>query len=150
MASFWYTPAKERIAKGDLDWDEAGHDIRFMLCMTNTDADTAQDAGTITAIGTLDEYDGSGYTRQALASQAVVRDDANNRAELTSTTPVSFGSTVAAGTRQAAGILCYRHVDGTAGNDQPIFWCDTGGFPIAGGGGPFNAAMNAEGWAQVT
>ena len=47
MASFWYTPAKERLAKGDLDFEEAGHDIRVMLCMTNTTADTDQDAATI-------------------------------------------------------------------------------------------------------
>jgi hypothetical protein len=148
--SFWYTPAKERLAKGDLDFDEAGNDIRLMLCMTNTTADTDQDAGTISAIGTLDEYDGPGYARAALAAQSVVRDDANNRAEITATSPVSFGATVAAGTRSAAGALVYRHVDGTAANDQPIAWIDTGGFPLNGGGGPFELAINAEGLLQVT
>lgn len=148
--SFWYTPAKERLAKADLDFDEAGHDIRVMLCMTNTTADTDQDAATISAITTLDEYDGSGYARAALASQSVVRDDANNRAEITATSPVSFGATVGAGTRSAAGALVYRHVDGTAANDQPIAWIDTGGFPVNGGGGPFQLAINAEGLLQVT
>lgn len=150
MASFWYTPAKERLAKGDLDFDEAGNDIRVMLCMTNTTADTDQDAGTLSAIGTLDEYDGSGYSRAALAGQSVVRDDANNRAEITATSPISFGATVGAGTRSAAGALVYRQVDGTAANDQPIAWIDTGGFPINGGGGPFQIAINAEGLLQVT
>jgi hypothetical protein len=148
--SFWYTPAKERLAKGDLDFDEAGHDVRVMLCMTNTTADTDQDAGTISAIGTLDEYDGSGYARAALASQVVNRDDPNNRAEISATSPVSFGATVGAGTRSAAGALVYRHVDGTAANDQPIAWIDTGGFPINGGGGAFQLAINAEGLLQVT
>lgn len=148
--SFWYTPAKERLAKGDLDFDEAGHDIRLLLCMTNTTADTDQDAGTLSAITTLDEYDGSGYARAALTSQSVVRDDANNRAEITATSPVSFGATVAAGTRQAAGALAYRHVDGTAANDQPIAWIDTGGFPVNGGGGAFQLAINAEGLLQIT
>lgn len=148
MASFWYTPAKERLAKGDLDWDEAGHDIRAMLVMTNTTADTDQDAGTISAIGTLDEYDGSGYARAAL-TQSVVRDDANNRAEL-DVNDFSFGSTVAAGTRQAAGMVIYRHVDGTAANDLPIAYIDTGGFPFAGNGGAINVTVNAEGLLQVT
>lgn len=148
--SFWYTPAKERLAKGDLDFDEAGHDVRIMLCMSNTTADTDQDAGTISAIGTLDEYDGSGYSRAALAAQSVVRDDANNRAEITATSPVSFGTTVAAGTRNAVGALVYRHVDGTAANDQPIAWIDTGGFPLNGGGAAFELAINAEGLLQVT
>ncbi len=148
--SFWYTPAKERLAKADLDFDEAGHDIRVMLCMTNTTADTDQDAGTLSTITTLDEYDGAGYARAALASQSVVRDDANNRAEITATSPISFGATVAAGTRSAAGALVYRHVDGTAANDQPIAWIDSGGFPVNGGGGAFQMAINAEGLLQVT
>lgn len=148
MASFWYTPAKERLAKGDLDWDEAGHDIRAMLVMTNTTADTDQDAGTISAITTLDEYDGSGYARAAL-TQSVVRDDANNRAELDAN-DFSFGATVGAGTRQAAGMVIYRYVDGTAANDLPIAYIDTGGFPFAGNGGAINVTVNAEGLLQVT
>lgn len=148
--SFWYTPAKERAAKGDLDFDEAGHDIRVMLCMTNTTADTDQDAATLSAVTTLDEYDGTGYSRQALAAQVVNRDDTNNRAEITATSPISFGATVGAGTRSAAGALVYRHVDGTAANDQPIAWIDTGGFPVNGGGGPFQITVNAEGLLQIT
>lgn len=146
--SHWYTPAKERLAKGDLDWDEAGHDIRVILVMTNTTADTDQDAGTISAIGTLDEYDGSGYTRPAL-TQSVVRDDANNRAELDAN-DFTFGSAVAAGTRQAAGMVVYRHVDGTAANDLPIAYIDSGGFPFSGNGGAINVTVNAEGLLQVT
>lgn len=146
--SFWYTPAKERLANGGLDWDAS--DIRVMLCMTNTTADTDQDAGTISAIGTLDEYDGSGYSRHQLAAEAVTRDDPNNRAELGGTSPISFGATVGAGTRSAAGMMVYKHVDGTAANDQPIAWIDTGGFPVNGGGGPFQATINAEGLLQVT
>jgi hypothetical protein len=148
--SFWYTPAKERLAKGDLDFDEAGNDIRVLLAMTNTTADTDQDAGTLAAIGTLDEYDGAGYSRAALAAPSVDRDDANNRAEITATSPISFGATVAAGTRSAQGAVVYRHVDGTAANDQPIAWIDTGGFPLNGGGGPFELAINAEGLLQIT
>lgn len=147
--SFWYTGAPERLAKADLDFDEAGHDIRALLVMSNSTADTDRDALTLSAIGTLDEYDGAGYSRQALASQSVVRDDANNRAELMATSPIEFGATVAAGTRQAIGTLIYRHVDGTAANDQPIMFIDSGGFPIAGGGGPFRVAINAEGFGQI-
>lgn len=151
MASFVYTPAKERLANGDIDWTEAGgSDIRCLLCMTNTTADTDQDAGTLSAIGTLDEYDGTGYSRASLAAQSVVRDDANNRAELTATSPISFGATVGPGTRSAAGMLVYEYIDGTPGNDQPIAWIDSGGFPVNGGGGAFQVAINAEGLLQVT
>lgn len=145
--SFWYTPAKERLAKGEFDWD--GGDFRALVCMTNTTADTDQDAGTLSAITTVDEYDGTGYSRASLASEAVVRDDDNNRAELSATSPISFGSTVAAGTRLAAGVVIYRHVDGTPANDETVAWIDSGGFPIAGAGGPFEIGINAQGLLQI-
>lgn len=148
--SFWYTGAKEKIAKGDLDWDEGVLDARTLLVMSNTTADTDQDALTLSGIGTLDEYDGSGYSRATLASQVVTRDDPNNRAELSATSPISFGATVAAGTRQAVGCVVYAHVDGTAANDWPIAFIDTGGFPVDGGGGPFQININVEGLLQVT
>jgi len=149
--SFWYTGAKEKIAKGTLNWLESGGiDARVLLAMSNTTADTDQDALTISGIGTLDEYDGSGYSRAQIAAQAVTRDDPNNRAELSGTSPISFGATVGAGSRSAAGAVVYAHVDGTAANDWPIAWIDTGGFPINGGGGPFQIAINAEGLLQAT
>ena len=147
--SFVYTPAKTKIAKGLLNLQEAGVDLRAKLCMSNTTADTDQDAASLSAIGTLDEYNGSGYTEATLAAQTVNEDAANNRAELSVTSPISFGSTVGAGTRQAVGALLYVRVDGTAANDWPVAWIDTGGFPIDGGGGPFEIAVNAEGLLQV-
>jgi hypothetical protein len=149
--SFVYTPEKERHAlSSHPSFAEASSDIRAMLCMTNTTADTDQDAATLSAITTLDEYSGSGYARASLAAQTITRDDANNRAELSATSPISFGSTVAAAIRSAAGILLYRHIDGTAANDQPIAWIDTGGFPVNGAGGPFTWTPNAEGILQWT
>jgi hypothetical protein len=147
--SFVYTPAKELLAKGDLDLDEAGHDLRLLLVMTNTTADTEQDTGLISAFTTLDEYDGAGYSRAALASQVVTRDDPNNRAELSATSPVSFGATVAAGTRSAQAAILYRHVGADSAN-IPIAFIDSGGFPLNGAGGPFEFAINAEGILQVT
>ncbi len=147
MASFWYTPAKTALANGDLDL--VAHDIRCLLVMTNTTADTDQDLQNIADIGTLDEYDGAGYARAALASEAVNEDAANNRAEFTATSPISFGATVAAGTRQAAGMVVYRHVTNDA-DAVLIAYIDTGGFPVAGGGGAFEVAINAEGLLQVT
>ena len=147
--SFVYTPAKELILKGDLDFDEAGHDLRMLLVMTNTTADTEQDTGLLSAFTTLDEYDGTGYSRASLASQSVVRDDPNNRAEFSATSPVSFGATVGAGTRNAQAAILYRHVGADSAN-IPIAFIDSGGFPLNGGGGPFQLAINAEGLLQAT
>ncbi len=145
--SFVYTPAKELLLKGDLDFD--GSDLRMLLVMTNTTADTEQDTALISAFTTLDEYDGTGYSRAALASEAVTRDDPNNRAEFGATSPVSFGTTVAAGTRSAQAAILYKHVGADSAN-IPIAFIDSGGFPLNGGGGPFELAINAEGLLQAT
>lgn len=147
MANFVYTPAKQKIAKGDADFDTL--DIRALLVMTNTTADTEQDAATLAAFTTLDEYDGSGYSRPDLGASTITEDDPNNRSEI-DYADFTFGATVAAGTRQAQGMIIYNRVDGTAANDWPVAWVDTGGFPFAGNGGAINVTVNAEGLLQVT
>lgn len=146
MASFVYTPAKSKLLSGDLDLNL--HDIRVLLCMTNTTADTDQDAAVITDITTLDEFDGANYVIIALANEAVNTDAANNRAEFDAD-DISW-TALGAGTRQAAGMLVKRHVDGTAANDIPIAWIDTGGFPFTANGGDVNVGWNAEGILQAT
>lgn len=144
--SFVYTPAKTAILNGDLDF--AVHDIRALLVMTNTTADTDQDVQNIADITTLDEYDGAGYGRATLAGEAVNEDAANNRAEF-DVNDFNFGATVAAGTRQAAGMVIYRHVTNDA-DAVLIAYIDSGGFPLAGGGGAFSVTVNAEGLIQLT
>jgi len=144
MADFWYTPAKQKLAKGDADFDTL--DLRVRLCMSNTTADTDQDAATITAITTLDEYDGSGYTACDLAGVSVNQDDANNRSEI-DYSDGTFGATVAAGTRNVVGMLYYARVDGTPGNDWPVAWKDV--TPFNGNGGAVNLTVNVEGLLQV-
>jgi len=128
--------------------DEAANDVRVMLVMTNTTADTDQDAANIAAITTLDEYDGAAYVRKALANQVTNQDDPNNRGEFDAD-DITW-TALGAGTRQAAGMVVYRHVDGTAANDLPIAYIDTGGFPFSGNGGNVTVTWNAEGIIQTT
>jgi hypothetical protein len=144
--SFAYTGAKEKFGRGEIAWHTS--DIRAMLVMTNTTADTDQDAVALAGIGTMDEYDGSGYARVALGAEAVNRDDPNNRAELDANdfTWTALG----AGTRQAQAMVVYKHVDGTAANDVPIAFIDTGGFPFAGNGGDVTIQWSVEGIVQLT
>lgn len=144
--SFVYTPIKQKLAKADIDFDSA--DIRAILVMTNTTADTDQDAATISAIGTLDEYDGSGYSRPDLGASTITQDDTNNRSEI-DYPDFTFGATVGAGTRSAAGMVIYVEV-GADSADLPVAYIDTGGFPFAGNGGAINVTVNAEGLIQVT
>lgn len=149
MANFVYTPAKARLLSGDLDLN--AHDIRVALVMTNTTADTEQDASVMDDFTTLDEYDGANYARQEIANEAVNADTGNNRGEFDGD---DIGWTaLGAGTRQAQAMLLYRHVDGTDPNDQPIAYIDTTSpsvFPFAGNGGDVDVAWNAEGILQLT
>lgn len=145
MADFWYTPAKQKLAKGDLDFDTA--DLRVKLCMSNTTCDTEQDAANLAAFTTIDEYDGSGYTMLDLASVSVNEDDPNNRSEI-DYADGTFGSAVGAGTRSWVGMLYFVRVDGTAANDYPVAWKDL--TTANGNGGAVNLTVNAEGLLQVT
>lgn len=145
MAQFWYTGAKLKLAKGDLDFDTA--DIRIKLVMTNTTADTDQDATSLSGITTIDEYNGSGYTEIDLASVAVAADNANDRAEI-DYADGTFGSAVGAGSRNWQGLLIYCRVDGTAANDFPVAFIDV--TQANGNGGAVNVTINAEGLLQVT
>lgn len=149
MASFWFDNAKLLLGKADLDFDTVT--INFRLLMTNTTADTEKDKLTVAGFTTLDHYDGSGYSiYEAAAAQglAIAVDGANNRAEV-DLADFTFGATVAAGTRNAQGMLVCKKVDGGTG-DIPIAWIDTGGFPFAGNGGAINVTVNAEGLLQIT
>jgi len=142
--SFAYTPAKYKIARGELAWQSS--DIRVLLCMSNTTADTDQDAATISAIGTLDEYDGANYVRKALANEAVNQDDPNNRAELDADdiTWTSLG----VGARQAVGMVVFKFVTNDA-DSIPILFVDSGGFPFDGDGTNLIVAWNVEAIAQL-
>lgn len=143
MAKFVYTPALEAVGKGEIDF--ASDDIRALLVMTNTTADTDEDAEFVGDIGTLDEYDGSGYARQALGTQAVAADTANDRAEFTAANSV-FPS-LGAGTRNAQAVVLYKHVTNDA--DSPLVaYNDEGGFPLAGNGQDFNVNWDADGVIQ--
>lgn len=147
MASFAYDNAKEILLKGDLDFDEAGNDIRVLMVSTNTTADTEKDKATIGGFTTLDEYDGANYARKALANQVVSEDNANHRGEFSHDAVV--WTALGAGTRQCQGLVYYKHVTNDA-DSIPLFYVDGTGFPFQGNGGNVTLTPNAEGALQVT
>jgi len=147
MASHWFKAAKLNMAKGDLDYDVA--DLRLVLLMTNTTADTDKDAITVGAFVTLDEYDGTGYSRVALTGEVVAYDDVNDRVEIDCADLAPWFAAVGAATRQAQGFMVIRFITNDTDN-IPLFWIDTGGFPFSGNGGVVNLTINAEGLAQIT
>lgn len=144
--SFAYTGAKQKLAKGDADFDTL--DIRALLVMSNTTADTERAAATLSGFTTLDEYDGAGYSRVDLGASTITQDNTNFRSEI-DYTDFTFGATVAVGTRQCVGMVIYAYVDGTAANDWPVAFVDTGGFPFDGNNGAVNVTVNLEALLQV-
>jgi hypothetical protein len=140
-----FTPAKAQLLSGMLDLDT--HDMRVALVMTDSTAATNRNAATLSAL-TLDEYNGTGYVRKALAGEIATADTTNARGKFDADdfTWASLG----AATKQAIGMLLYRHVDGTAANDVPVGYINTGGFPFNGNGGNVAVTWNPEGILQLT
>lgn len=128
MSSYVYTNARRALLAGELDL--ANDRLDVILCMTNTTADEDEDADTVGDITTLDEFDGDGYARQTLGSQAVTAVDADDRG-MFDAGDAEFGA-LGEGTRQIAGALLVKYVDGGNG-DIPIAWYDDGGFPLSSG-----------------
>lgn len=145
MASHMFNIAKQKLANGGIDLDT--DDIRVVLCMSNTTADTENDGvSTISGITTLDADDGANNARKALASEAVNLDDANDRAEFDATdvTWTALGN----GTRQLVGALLYKHVTNDT-DSIPIAWIEFAAAQSPGGS-DFSIVWNAEGILNFT
>lgn len=145
MASVAYNIAKQKLMNGGIDMDT--DDIEIALCMTNTTADTDVDADTVSAIGTLDECDSTGYTRKDLASEAVNLDDPNDRAEFDAT-DVSFTGLSGNATRAIQGALLYKKVTNDSDN-IPIAFIDFAS-DIPATATQIDIPWNAEGIIQLT
>lgn len=152
MASFVFTRTKRDLMKGDMDFDAAGADIRAILVMTNTTADTEEDTTTIAGFTTLDEFDGSSYTTVTgldIGTQVVNEDTANDRAEFDSTN-ITF-SGVGAGTRLITGMVIFRFVT-NFNSSIPIAYVDFSSTPgnFAANGGDISITWDAQGIIQAT
>lgn len=127
----------------------ATDDVRVLLLMTNTTADTEEDVTTVAGFTTLDNFDGSGYTTNGhtLDSEVVAADNANNRGEFDAADEAL--TTIGAGTRSIQAAL-YIKWTGTLNGSIPLAFVDTGGFPFAANGGDITFQFNAEGLIQTT
>lgn len=143
--SFVYTEAKRALLAGELDLN--AHDIRAMLVLNTTTADTEEDVTTIAGFSSLAEVSDGSYARVSLTTEAVNSDNANNRAEFSSDTPISWPALTTGGTVQA--MILYRHVTNDA-DSVPIAFIDSGGFPFSLTGANLSVNQNAEGWLQAT
>ena len=143
MADFVYTEALADLMDKTIGLIVAD-DIRCRLVMTNTTADTDEDAATWGAFGTPDEMDGANYATQALASEAVTAVTATDRGKFDAddTTFAALG----VGTRNVLAAIIVKYVDG--GNaDIPIFYIESGFNPPTGkpaNGGDFKITWHAD------
>jgi hypothetical protein len=117
-------------------------DIRALLVMSNTTADTDEDATFIADIGTLDEYDGASYARVALTGEAFAVDTTNDRFGFDADAFVF--AALAVGTRQCVGLLLYLHVTDDT-DSKPLLYIDGTGFPFDGNGSDVTFTPNAAG-----
>jgi hypothetical protein len=129
------------------DIDLVADDIRIVPLMTNTTVDTERDAkDMVSDFTTLDEFDGSGYSTggQALDSQAVNIDDANDRAEFDAE---DEAATLGAGTRSIQGNLLIKF-DTNLNNSVPLHWIEYASNKTPDGS-TFTVVFNAEGILQA-
>lgn len=150
MANITYRKFRLGLANALHHWD-APMDVRALLVMTNTTADTDLTPEFVGDLVTLDECDATGYARVACTSEAANEDGPNDRIELT-VAQVDFGSPTADASRQVAGVVFYKHVTNDA--DSPIIgFYDTVGsgpsFPFTVNGGQITVTPDAEGLIQL-
>jgi len=110
MAGSQYNISKDQ----SIDW--INDTIKAILVMSNTTADTDIDSDTVSAVGTLDESDDGGYTRQALANTTKTVNDTDDRAEFDADDIVFDGMNGGA-TRDYVGVLVYKEI--TDDTDSP-------------------------------
>ena len=145
MASLVNNYFKQRVAEGVIDLD--ADTLKIQLLMTNTTADTEANVQTLDGYTTLDEMDGANYAVKTLGSLTHALDTGNNRFELDAA-DVTY-TALGAGTRNVQGVLLYKHVDGTDGNDQPIAFIEFGS-ALAADGSDVTISWDAEGLLQLT
>lgn len=145
--SFIYTPFKgNALGRGTrIDWDT--DDIRVLLVMNLTTADTEEDLEFIGSLTTLDEMDGANYVRKALANEALNLDAGNDRyeADADDVTWTALGN----GTSKVTGAVIYKQITNDA--DSPLIaYINDSPFPFDPEGLDFTLSWNAQGIIQAT
>lgn len=122
MGKFFYRGFFDDLLAGNV----AGADIRAILVMTNTTADTEQTAQTLADITTVDEMDGLGYVELDCTITSNAYDATDFRWEIVTTAgePLTSAGIMTAGSRDVQAILFKRYVDGLNG-DVPWLYDDT-------------------------
>lgn len=144
MASAVNLPGLQDLFDGTSNWLTS--DYRCALLSTNTTADTENNKATVSAYTTLDEFNGSGYARFALASEAVSVNSGSNRIELDAA-DVAFGA-LGNGTRAIQGVLILDFNTNDA-DSVPFLFVEFAS-TVTPGGATLTVQWNSGGIAQVS
>jgi hypothetical protein len=123
MASKLFQNALVATFENTIDWETDNLDA--LLLMTNTTADTENDAATVANITTLDECDATNYAHEDVTNPAVSVDDVDDEMVWTSDNWVWGSGTPLGGdgTRDYQGALLVKYVDGATA-DIPLLFVD--------------------------
>lgn len=138
MADVIYKGFYEALEQGLL---EGTPDVRCLLFMSGFTADA--DAVNLADV-TLDEFDGSGYSRIDCANVVAGYVDADDEWQLDFDDD-DFGEPVGPGSDDIEGMAVYLYVDGTAANDVLLASTTTGGFGVNANNGALNLTLPADG-----
>ena len=149
--SFVYNKIKTAILKGEIDFQEAGDDMRILLVKekASTTTDTEDDTEFISGFSTLGELVATNYARAALANQAVNEDLPNDRAEFDAD-DVTFSSLGGAANDTIGAIVLFKFVTNDA-DSPPVAYIDDGGsdFSLTTNGSNVVVTWDAEGILQL-
>ena len=138
MADVIYKGLYTALQSGDLDGTP---DIRYALFMSGFSFDA--DAVNLSD-GTLDEFDGVGYSRQTAADVTFAYIDADDEMQFDSAN-VEFGDPIAPGTDDIEGLAVILHVDGDPDNDILLASTTAGGFGVNANNGSLSLVLPATG-----
>ncbi len=148
MANAIFNIFKKDVMDGTVDLDT--NTLKALLVMTNTTADTEIDIDTVSALTTLDEMDGAGYTgghggadRLTLANVSVTVDDTDDEGVFDNTVDLTWTS-ISNGTRSVQGCLIIKEGAADDTTAIPIVYLDFAA-PITPGGGNIVEQFAAEG-----
>lgn len=117
MASKLNLPGMRDLVRGN-SWETASY--RGRLLMTNTTADTENNASFLSSYTTLDKFNGAGFSDNlALSNKLATVDSVNNRVELDAD-DLAFG-TLGNGTRPMQGCILFRFVTNDADSIPLLF-----------------------------
>lgn len=144
MASVVYNEFKRASMAAEIDLN--ADDIRLRLVMGNTTCDTENDGKAVLSdFTTIDVCDGANYVDKALASEAVNKDDANDRAEFDADDVTWTALDV--GTRTTVGVLVYKF-DTDDDSSVPIAFIEFAS-AVTHDGTDFAIQWNTEGILQL-